>query len=431
MKICFIGTGFVGVVSAAVFASFGNQVVGLDIDEKKIEKLKEGIVPFFEPGLQELLLEQQKTGNLTFVTDYETAIKDADVVIIIVGTPSKESGEADLTYVFKAAESLAPHLKPNAIVVVKSTVPPGSFKTVEGKIRSNTQVPFTMASLPEFLKEGTAVQDTLHPDRVVIGADDDATFAKLEEMHKPFNVPVVHVSVESAQLGKYASNAYLANRITFINQVADLASKTNADIQEIIQVMGYDKRIGSHYWYPGFGYGGSCFPKDVKELAALSRSLNLDENLFIKMDQLNDERIAKLLTEYGKQIGGWENKKVAVLGLAFKPQTDDMREAPSTKVIPFLISQHAQVIGYDPKAVPVVEHFISPDPQINYTENLESAVTDADVIIALIEWPEIIGFDFSKTKTQTKTQWFIDARNQFEPATVTGWGYQYLGVGRS
>lgn len=431
MTICFIGTGFVGVVSAAVFASFGNQVIGLDIDEKKIEKLKQGIVPFFEPGLQELLIAQQKTGNLHFVTDYSTAVKDADVVIIIVGTPSKTTGEADLSYVFSAAESAAPHLKENAVVVVKSTVPPGSFTVVEQKIRAKTQTAFTMASLPEFLKEGTAVQDTLHPDRVVIGAEDDKTFSVLEEMHKPFNVPIVHVSIESAQLGKYASNAYLANRITFINQVADLATRTGADIQEVIEVMGYDKRIGSHYWYPGFGYGGSCFPKDVKELSALSKSLNQGENLFVKMDQLNDARIAKLLQEYSEQFGGWSGKKVAVLGLAFKPQTDDMREAPSTKVIPYLVSQHAQVIGYDPKAIPVVEHFIQADPQISYTENMTKALENADIILALIEWPEIINFDFGKTKLQGKDQWFIDARNQFEPATVKSWGYHYAGVGRS
>ncbi len=433
MKLCVIGTGFVGVVSSAVFASFGNQVVGLDVDENKIEKLKQGIVPFYEPGLTELLLEQQGHGNLSFTCDYQAAIQDADVIMIAVGTPSAPDGQADLKYVLAASESLAPHLKNNAIVVIKSTVPPGTLEKVEAKIKQHTQVRFFTASVPEFLKEGTAVFDTLNPDRIIIGADDPGVFETLSELHRPFNAPIVKISPESAQMAKYAANSYLATRITFINQVADLCEKNGADIQDVIQAIGFDKRIGKHYWYPGFGYGGSCFPKDVKELAAYSRAIGESGNLLNKVSELNEERIAKLLDGYGAKMGGWEGKKIAVLGLSFKPQTDDMREAPSVKVIPYLTSHGSTVMGYDPKALPVVSSFIPEHPQASYTDSIHQAVKNADVVIALIEWPEIIGFDFAPfgNSSNSTSKWFIDARNQFDKQKVLSWGYQYLGVGRS
>lgn len=429
MKICIIGTGFVGVVSSAVFASFGNSVIGLDVDQQKVDKLKNGIVPFYEPTLSELLVEQQKTGNLSFTTSYQDAISQSEVIMIAVGTPSAPDGQADLKYVMMAAESLAPYLQPKSIVAIKSTVPPGTLHKLEEKIRQHTNVEFFTASLPEFLKEGSAVDDTLHPDRIVIGANNDFVFETLEKIHLPFNAPIVKISAESAQMAKYAANAYLATRITFINQIADLCEKNGADVQDVIAAIGDDKRIGKHYWYPGFGYGGSCFPKDVKELAAYSRAVGEDNNLLNKINEINEERVWKLLDEYGKKTEGWEGKKVAVLGLSFKPNTDDLREAPSLKVIPYLTSHGAQVKGYDPKATYVTDGFTQ-------LPTIEEAIKDVDVIIALIEWPEITQFNFAQHSVTTSDdqssskKWFIDARNQFSPKQVREWGYNYIGVGR-
>lgn len=431
MNICVIGTGFVGVVSAAVFSSFGNKVVGLDIDPQKIEKLKQGIVPFYEPGLKGLLLEQQQAGNLHFTTDYQEAVSSAEVIIVAVGTPSSKEGKVELKYVKAAAESMAPHLAKGAIVVVKSTVPPGTLPKLKELIQ--TKAPhseFHMASVPEFLKEGTAVEDTLHPDRVVIGATDEGVFAKLEELHAPLNAPVVRMLPESAQMAKYAANAYLATRITFINQIADLCEQNDADIKDVIHAMGFDKRIGHHYWYPGFGYGGSCFPKDVKELAAYSRSVGLSDNLLNHLDRLNEERIPKLMAQYEAAVGGWAGKKVAVLGLSFKPHTDDMREAPSIKVIPLLLEKGATVVGYDPKALTTVPYFIPENPEATYTDDIATALKDVDVIMALIEWPEIIQYDFATARRAGSAQWVIDARNQLDRLQLMKLGFQYIGVGR-
>jgi len=429
MKICIIGTGFVGVVSAAVFASFGNHVIGLDVDETKIAKLKKGVVPFYEPGLTELLLEEQASGNLEFTTSYETAIKDSEVIFIAVGTPSSPTGQADLKFVWAVGESLASYLQKDAIVVVKSTVPPGTLPKLEEKIRARTKVKFTTAAVPEFLKEGTAVQDTLHPDRIVIGARDEKTFEKLAALHAPLKAPIVKISPESAQMAKYAANAYLATRITFINQIADLCEKNGADVQEIVEAIGYDRRIGNHYWYPGFGYGGSCFPKDVRELAAYSRAIGEDSNLLNKINDLNEHRIPKLLDQYDKIVGGWKRKKVAVLGLSFKPNTDDMREAPSLKVIPDLLEKGATVKGFDPKAVPIVPFFLQEHKNATYTDKLVEALENVDVILALIEWPEITTYDFSGARHK-QPQWFIDSRNQFNKSQIQNWGYTYIGIGR-
>ncbi len=424
MNITVIGTGFVGVVSAAVYASFGHQVIGLDIDPAKIKSLQNGQVPFFEPNLKSLLVEQQATGNLTFTHLYPKAIQEAEIIIIAVGTPSAPDGQADLKFVKAAAESLAPHLQPDAIVAIKSTVPPGTLDIIAEIIAANTDVNFFTASLPEFLREGSAVHDTLHPDRVVIGATEDKVFARLEELHKPFNAPIVKTSPSSAQMSKYAANAYLATRITFINQIADLCEKNGADVQEVINAIGYDQRIGQHYWYPGFGYGGSCFPKDVSELAAYSRAVGEENNLFNKIHELNSKRATEMMTAFGEDVGGWAGKRVAVLGLSFKPNTDDMREAPSLTIIPYLSDQGAEIIGFDPKAK-------WPLQTKNFTqvEDLDEAIEDADVIMAVIEWPEVISYDYSEAKSDKK-QFFIDSRNQFSPSTVKEWGFTYLGVGR-
>lgn len=418
MKIACIGTGFVGVVTAAVFAKLGNQVVGLDIDESKISQLQKGIVPFFEPGLSELLRETQKSGQLTFTTNYPESITDADIILLMVGTPSAPDGQADLQYVLSAVESLAPHLKEGSIVVIKSTVPPGTNIKVKNLLASLTKVNFDLASVPEFLKEGSAVEDTLHPDRVVIGATCDRTIHLLTTLHQPLTNNIIVMRPESAQMAKYAGNVYLAMRVTFANQMADLCERNGADVEEVIRGIGADHRIGDHYWYPGLGYGGSCFPKDVKEIAAYAKSIGETESIFIAVDDRNEKRIPRLMTQYDRLVGGFSGKTVAILGLAFKPNTNDTRVAPSLKVIPWLQEHGAKVVTADPK---VPADFT--DPYL--------AARGAHVLMLLIEWDEYKTLDLdSIASSMLSPKYFIDTRNQYLPSLVVAAGLQYKGVGR-
>lgn len=429
MKITCIGTGFVGVVTTAVLAKLGNEVVGLDIDEAKIAKLKEGIVPFFEPGLSELLIETQKSGNLTFTTDYGLAVPDSDVVMIMVGTPSAPDGSADLRFVESVANSIAPHLKENAIVVIKSTVPPGTNSHIKDLIGSKTTKTFHIASVPEFLKEGTAVEDTLHPDRAVIGVEDDFSKEVLTKLHEPLTKNILVMNPESAQMTKYAANNYLATRITFINQIADLCEYNGADIEEVIKGIGADRRIGPGYWYPGLGYGGSCFPKDVKEIAAYAKKVGEDSSLFITINELNEARVSRKLEQFKKEIGTFSDKTVGVLGLSFKKNTNDTRVAPSLAVIPWLLSQGATVRATDPQAIAEAKALLP--EEVVYTKDAYEAATGSDIIILLVEWDDYTHLDLSRlVKLMKANPVFIDTRNQYEPEAVINAGFKYLGVGR-
>ncbi len=425
MTITVIGTGFVGVVTAAVYASLGHQVWGLDIDPQKITALSQSQVPFYEPNLEELLRDTQKKGNLHFTTSYQQAITESQLIVIAVGTPSASDGGVDLSYVLSTGRSLAPFLKSQTVVAVKSTVPPGSLDKLTQVISDLTQVEFETASLPEFLREGSAVADTLHPDRVVIGASSDRTFDLLTNLHMPLCENIIQVSPQSAQMAKYSANAYLATRITFINQIADLCQKNGADVEEVVQAIGQDERIGTHYWYPGLGYGGSCFPKDVKELAYFSRQVGEGDNLFNKIDQINSHRITRLMTEYDQFVAGWQDKKVTVLGVSFKPNTDDTREAPALVVVPELIKARAQVTIFDPKA-----KWNPKWGQVTQVDDLQLACQDADVIMILTEWPEIISFDYTQVRSQAKPQYVIDTRNRLDPCPLVLAGFSYRGVGR-
>jgi UDPglucose 6-dehydrogenase len=423
MIITVIGTGFVGVVSSAVYASFGNKVYGLDVDEAKIDSLKKGVVPFFEPDLEEMVKSGVAAGNLIFTTDYASAVSESDVVIIAVGTPSAPDGTADLKYVYAATESLAPHLKNKTIVAIKSTVPPGTNEKVMELIKKHCDLEIAVVSLPEFLREGVAVSDTLNADRVVIGTDIPWAIETLLALHEPIGGERVIVKPESAQMAKYSANAYLAMRITFINHIADLCEKTGADIGEVIQAIGHDKRIGTHYWYPGLGYGGSCFPKDVKELAAVARKLGEENSVLILMDQVNEARIAKKLDEFGQEIGGWENKQVTVLGLSFKPNTTDMREAPSLKAIPYLMEKKAIIKAYDPKTIDEAKRVW---PNLFYAKDLNEAIDQAEVVLILVEWDEFKHLDLSRMK---QDGWVIDTRQVVDKQIVLAAGITYLGIG--
>lgn len=431
MKVTVIGTGFVGVVSSAVFASFGNTVWGLDVSEEKIEKLKQADIPFYEPGLKELVTKGVLSGMLRFTTSYQEAISESEVILIAVGTPSAPDGQADLKYVFAAAESLAPHLRPGAIVAVKSTVPPGTCDVVAERIRVHTSTPFFCASLPEFLREGSAVHDTLHPDRVVIGATEPEVVQKLTELHAPLNTTVLVMKPASAQMCKYAGNAYLATRITFINQIANLCEVNGADIEEVIRGIGFDKRIGSHYWYPGPGYGGSCFPKDVKELAAYAKAVGQATNLMVKVSELNEERIPQLLAKYEDMVGGWSGKRIGILGLSFKPNTDDVREAPSARMLPLLAKAGAILQAYDPMAK---EAFATahPELQVAYKDSAAAAMQNADVVFILTEWGEFQSLSKDEVVQAMKTgAHLFDTRNIFASRRdeLRQSGIQYVGVG--
>jgi len=428
MNVTVVGTGFVGVVSAAVFADFGNQVIGLDVDPAKVRSLSQGKVPFFEPNLDELVEKNLKSGRLSFTTSYSEAIKDADVILLAVGTPSAPDGQADLTYLLQAATSLAPHLKPGAIVAIKSTVPPGTNTKLEAAISPHTSVNFYTASLPEFLREGTAVEDTLNPDRIVIGATDQTAIDTLLDLHRPLPGQRLVVKPESAQMSKYAANAYLAQRITFINQIANLCERNGADVEEVIQAIGFDRRIGHHYWYPGLGYGGSCFPKDVRELAAYSKSINLGDSLFVQIDRLNQERIPNLLKQFSNKVGGFKDKKVAVLGLSFKPDTDDLREAPSLVIIPWLQAQGAQVVGYDPQANSQAKKLI---PNLETVNDPYTAISNTDIVILLVEWRKLKNLDLKRVASLMKGNILIDTRNQYSPAKAKASGLEYISIGRS
>ena len=419
MTIAVIGVGFVGLVTAAVFAKFGNTVWAINRDEKKSSALKRGKLPFFEPGLEELVKDNVRSGRLNFTTEYSKAIPPADIIMIAVGTPSAADGTADLSAVFAAAKSAAPHLKKDAIIIIKSTVPPGTNDQVKNIVKKHTSANFHMASVPEFLREGTAVEDTLHPDRILIGASEPSVIKRLLELHRPLSGETVIMKPESAQLTKYTANAYLATRIVFINQIADLAEKTGADVQEIIRGIGLDNRIGLHYWWPGLQYGGSCFPKDVKELSAYAKRVGEGDGLFEKIDRLNEARLPKMLAKFETAVGGWKNKTVAVLGLSFKPDTDDTREAPSLKVIPVLKSAGASVRTYDPQ----VKNSTAADPY--------AAAAGADTLMILVEWDEFRSLDLNRIKKlMSANPVFIDTRNLYNPETVTEKGFKYVGIGR-
>ncbi|MEX0895362.1 MAG: UDP-glucose/GDP-mannose dehydrogenase family protein [Patescibacteria group bacterium] len=429
MQLTVIGTGFVGVVTAAVFADKGHTVYGLDIDKQKVASLQKGQVPFYEPELKELLVNTQKSDNLHFTTDYQTAIPGSRVIFVAVGTPSSADGGVDLRFIEAAVTETAKHMSPGAILVIKSTVPPGTFDRIAKIITKATKVPYALVSMPEFLREGSAVYDTQHPDRIVIGATDEDAIAVLKTLHQQYEAPIEVVSPESAQMGKYASNAYLANRITFINHVADVCEKNNADVMEVIRVMGRDARIGNHYWYPGPGYGGSCFPKDVKELAHYSKKVGLTDNMFVALTDWNQARIPQLMTQFSTKVGGWKNKSVAVLGLSFKPNTDDIREAPALQIIPELLAEGARVVAYDPKATAAFQQIFASTEQLAYAKSVAEAVKGADVIMSVIEWPEITDFEYKNTD-QSKKVWFIDWRNQSSQKKITDTGFSYIGIGK-
>ncbi len=428
MNICVIGTGYVGIVTTVIFADFGNQVVGLDVDEKKIERIKQGIPPIHEPGLEEYLKKGLNSGRLTFTSDYKEALKDTEAVFICVGTPQSETGEVDTRYVEAAIESVAKHMTKPLTIVLKSTVPPGIHKQLTKILDKQTKVQYEFASCPEFLREGSAITDTLNPARVVIGADTKKAAEKLLALHKSLPGERVVTDIVSAQMIKYAANSLLATKISFANAVARVCDLLGADVVDVMKGIGLDPRIGSQFLNAGLGYGGSCFPKDVKGLYHLSENAGYKFSLLEEVDRINATQASYVLEKARKKAGTFKDKKISMLGLAFKPDTDDMRDARSLVLIDELISEGAHVTAYDPVALDTTKAMIQ--DKIRYANDAYEAVKGADIVILVTEWNEFKQLDMDKVKSLMKGKTFIDGRNMYEKDFMVTHGFDYISVGR-
>jgi UDPglucose 6-dehydrogenase len=430
MNIAVIGTGYVGLVTGSVFADMGNDVICVDKEPKRIKQLSTGKVPFYEPGLEEVVKRNVDEGRLSFTTDLPTSIKESDVIFIAVGTPSKENGEADLSQVEEAAEGIGRAMDGYKVVVNKSTVPVGTGNLVKNIIDrvKKKEVKFDVVSNPEFLREGSAIHDTLSPDRVVIGAPNRQVALKLLELYSSLGCPMLITDVESAELIKYASNAFLAMKISFANAIADICERTGADVVHVINGMGYDHRIGRHHLQPGLGYGGSCFPKDVDSLIHTSRKFGYSFRLLESVAEINRERTQRFVNRMETVLKSLENKTFAILGLAFKPDTDDMREAKSIEIIQYLLKKKAKIRAYDPAAMNNARKIFG--KKIYYAKNAYDAAKNADALVLLTEWREFKLVNLEKLRDSMKDAIVFDGRNLYDPERKRRLGFRYYGIGR-
>jgi UDPglucose 6-dehydrogenase len=430
VNIAVIGTGYVGLVTGSVFADLGNDVICVDKDSGRIEQLSAGKIPFYEPGLEELVKRNMDDHRLSFSTDLPSAVKKSDVIFIAVGTPSKANGETDLSQVEQAAEGIGHALDRYKVIVNKSTVPVGTVNIVKNiieKVRKDN-VKFEVVSNPEFLREGSAIQDMLSPDRIVIGAPNQQVALTLLELYASLGCPMLITDVESAELIKYASNAFLAMKISFANAIADLCERTGADVVHVINGMGHDKRIGHHHLQPGLGYGGSCFPKDVDSLIQTARKFDYNFSLLQSAADINRERIERFINNVEHVVGDIENKTFALLGLSFKPDTDDMREAKSIEVIDQLLNRKAKIRAYDPAAIENAKKIFG--KKVYYAKNAYDAAKDADCTILLTEWREFKLLNMERLRDAMKSPIFFDGRNLYSPDRMKKIGFKYYGIGR-
>ncbi len=433
MKLTMIGTGYVGLVTGTCFAESGNDVTCLDVDQRKVDLLNRGGVPIYEPGLEELVKRNAASGRLKFSTNYEESIRNAQCIFICVGTPQDESGAADLKYVQAASENMALYLKANAIVICKSTVPVGTNRKVAEWIRSKTDTPFHIASNPEFLKEGAAIDDFTKPDRVVVGVDSSEASDILQEVYRPFlrtEKPFIVVGIESAEMIKYAANCMLATKISFINEMANICEKVGADINEVRKGIGHDARIGFSFLFPGVGYGGSCFPKDVRALASLAAEYGVEPRILRTVDETNNEQkhvlFRKLMDYFGGDLKG---RTIAVWGLSFKPRTDDIREAPSLVLVHSLLNAGAIVKVHDPVAQENVRKELG--ESVDYCLHHYDACDGADAIAIVTEWNEFRNPDFDYIKLKMKSPVIFDGRNLYDRRKMAARGFYYSGIGLS
>ena len=432
MRIAMIGTGYVGLVSGACLSEFGHDVVCIDKDASKVETLRAGGIPIFEPGLDEVVAASVKAGRLSFETDLGKGVAGASAVFIAVGTPSRHGdGHADLSYVFAAAEEIAKTLSGYAVVVTKSTVPVGTSRKVEEIIRkTRADAQFDMASNPEFLREGSAIEDFRRPDRVVVGCDTDRARDVMREVYRPLflnETPMLFTSRETSELIKYAANAFLATKITFINEMADICEKVGGDVQDVARGIGLDGRIGKKFLHAGPGYGGSCFPKDTLALVQTAQALGAPSRIVEAVVAVNDRRKLDMAKKIETAFGGVKGKTIAVLGLTFKPNTDDMRDAPSLVILPYLQKAGATIQAYDPEGCKEAAKHM----QLDYRKDAYDALEGADGVVILTEWNEFRALDLARVKAALKAPVMVDLRNIYRPAQMAEAGFHYTSVGRA
>ncbi|TDQ24104.1 UDP-glucose dehydrogenase family protein [Tenacibaculum caenipelagi] len=441
MNITVVGTGYVGLVSGTCFSEMGNKVTCVDIDQEKINKLHQGIIPIYEPGLEKMVLKNVEKKNLVFTTKLEEAIDEAEIVFIAVGTPMGEDGSADLQYVLAVAKEIGHKMNHRLIVVDKSTVPIGTADKVKATIQAeldkrNVTIEFDVVSNPEFLKEGDAINDFMKPDRVVIGAESDYAFEKMRQLYIPFtmsNDRFIAMDVRSAEMTKYAANAMLATKISFMNEIANICERVGADVNNVRVGIGSDSRIGYSFIYPGAGYGGSCFPKDVKALKKIAEENGYEAQLIKSVEEVNNRQkfviAEKIIKRFGEDLTG---KTFGLWGLAFKPGTDDMREAPAIYVVKELTKRGAKVQAYDPKAMEEAEHFYLKDMEnIAYKNAKYEVLANADALILLTEWKEFRSPDFSEIEKQLKIPVIFDGRNQYNSYGLEERGFEYYQIGKN
>ena len=428
-QICVVGVGYVGLVTGACFADLGNKVAALDVDEKRVENLKKGIMPIYEPGLDELVTRNVKAGRLSFTTSYAEAMNGAEFAFIAVGTPSGVNGEADLQYVAAAAKSIAENMKEPLVIINKSTVPIGTGDWVADIVKGAQPkaIPFSVVSCPEFLREGSAIGDFMSPHRTVIGSLHRDAAEKVAQLHLPLRAPIVITDLRTAEMIKYASNAFLATKISFMNELADLCECVGADIKEVAAGMGYDARIGRHFLDAGLGWGGSCFPKDVKALAYMAKEKGLNPRILDSVTQVNYDRRSEVVKHMENMTGGLKGKTIGLFGLAFKPNTDDMREAPSIDIAEHLTKAGAKVRGYDPVAMEVARPIL---PAVEMFKDPYEMAKGCDGVILVTEWNEFKQLDLDRLKSVLKKPVIFDGRNIYDPASMKEKGFTYRAIGR-
>jgi len=439
LKISVIGTGYVGLVTGACFSDMGNDVICMDIDGSKISDLKKGIIPIYEPGLEEIIARNIKDDRLTFTTHLKEAVDNSKIIFIAVGTPPDEDGSADVSHVIECSRKVAGMAKDNKVLIIKSTVPIGTCDLVEREVRAilkenNARFPIDIVSNPEFLKEGSAVEDFMKPDRVIAGVSTERAGESIKELYMPFTRnghPVLILDRKSSEMIKYASNAMLALRISFMNEIASLCREEGADVEKVRVGIGLDKRIGSAFLYSGLGYGGSCFPKDVKALISIYETMGMESRILKAVEHVNNRQKTwpvEVLKKVWKD--GFSSKKVAIWGLSFKPNTDDIREAPSVVIIKNLLELGARVSAHDPIAVENIKRLF-PGDAIKYSEHYMDTLKNSDALIVVTEWGLYRNPDLEKMKSMMRNPLVIDGRNLFDPALFRKEGFQYHGVGRS
>jgi UDPglucose 6-dehydrogenase len=431
MKLGVIGVGYVGLVTGACFAETGNQVICMDNNKSKINTLNKGKTPFYEPGLDDLVSRNLTEHRLKFTTDINTVVNDSSIILIAVGTPSQPDGSADLNAVFKVSKSIAKAMKDYKMIVVKSTVPVGTTDKVYQIIKDYAKTDFEVLFAPEFLKQGDAVNDFMKPNRVVIGANDLRSAEIMKELHKPFvrtENPIIIMDIRSAEMTKYAANAMLATKISFMNEISNICDRVGADVEMVRKGIGTDKRIGFSFIFPGVGYGGSCFPKDIKALLHLSRENDYRPKLLESVDLVNQEQRKIFYKKIRKHFKSLKNKKIAIWGLSFKPKTDDMRDAPSITIIHNLLGDGAKVSAHDPKANGVARSIFN--DTIEYSNSYYEALEGADALVLITEWNEFRTPDFEHMKQIMKTPVIFDGRNIFDPEKLRKMGFTYYGIGR-